>query len=111
METSTTSPHSLRRFQDKMPPSFAWVHTRGPVSDEELHRITVDYTAEFARVLRAASPDAVFSFLSGSGAERVKETVARSSTSDHKVLSGNRPPKSPQITRVVPFWKRWLERS
>ncbi len=69
METSRTSPHSLRRFQDKMPPSFAWVHTRGPVSDEELRRITVDYTAEFARVLRTASPDAVFSFLSGSGAD------------------------------------------
>ncbi len=41
----------------------------GAVSDEGLRRITVDYTAEFARVLRAASPDAVFSFLSGSGAD------------------------------------------
>jgi uncharacterized protein YbjT (DUF2867 family) len=41
----------------------------GAVSDEELRRITVDYTAEFARVLRAASPDAGFSFLSGSGAD------------------------------------------
>ena len=41
----------------------------GAVSDEELRIITVDYTAEFARVLRAASPDAVFSFLSGSGAD------------------------------------------
>jgi len=29
----------------------------------------VDYTVEFARVLRASSPDASFSFLSGSGAD------------------------------------------
>jgi uncharacterized protein YbjT (DUF2867 family) len=39
------------------------------VSDAELHRITVDYTIEFARVLRATSPLAAFSFLSGSGAD------------------------------------------
>ncbi len=32
-------------------------------------RITVDYTVEFARVLRENSPSAVFSFLSGSGAD------------------------------------------
>jgi uncharacterized protein YbjT (DUF2867 family) len=42
----------------------------GTVSDEELRRITVDYTIEFARVLRNSSPDAAaFSFLSGSGAD------------------------------------------
>jgi uncharacterized protein YbjT (DUF2867 family) len=41
----------------------------GSVSDAELHRITVDYTIEFARVLRATSPLAAFSFLSGSGAD------------------------------------------
>lgn len=41
----------------------------GVVSDEELHRITVDYTVEFARVLRASSPKAAFSFLSGEGAD------------------------------------------
>jgi uncharacterized protein YbjT (DUF2867 family) len=35
----------------------------------ELRRITVDYTVEFARVLHDASPDAAFSFLSGSGAD------------------------------------------
>src|SRR6202043_4238068 len=29
----------------------------------------VDYTIEFARVLRGSSPDAAFSFLSGSGAD------------------------------------------
>ena len=41
----------------------------GAVSDAELRTITVDYTIEFARVLRGSSPDAVFSFLSGSGAD------------------------------------------
>ncbi len=39
------------------------------MSDEELRKITTDYTVEFARVLRASSPDAAFSFLSGSGAD------------------------------------------
>src|SRR5689334_323900 len=41
----------------------------GAVPDAELRTITVDYTIEFARVLRAGSPDAAFSFLSGSGAD------------------------------------------
>lgn len=41
----------------------------GVVSDAELRTITVDYTIEFARVLRRSSPDAAFSFLSGSGAD------------------------------------------
>jgi uncharacterized protein YbjT (DUF2867 family) len=41
----------------------------GSVSDAELRTITVDYTIEFARVLRSSSPDAAFSFLSGNGAD------------------------------------------
>jgi uncharacterized protein YbjT (DUF2867 family) len=41
----------------------------GAVSDADLHAITVDYTIEFGRVLRSTSPDAAFSFLSGSGAD------------------------------------------
>jgi uncharacterized protein YbjT (DUF2867 family) len=41
----------------------------GSVSDAELRRTTVDYTIEFARVLRVSSPAAAFSFLSGSGAD------------------------------------------
>jgi uncharacterized protein YbjT (DUF2867 family) len=41
----------------------------GSVSDAELRTITVDYTIEFARVLRSGSPNASFSFLSGSGAD------------------------------------------
>ena len=41
----------------------------GTVTDAEMRTITVDYTVEFARVLRISSPDASFSFLSGSGAD------------------------------------------
>ena len=41
----------------------------GAVPDAQLRAITVDYTIEFARVLRSRSPDAAFSFLSGSGAD------------------------------------------
>jgi uncharacterized protein YbjT (DUF2867 family) len=41
----------------------------GTVSDSDLRSITVDYTVEFARVLRGSSHDAAFSFLSGSGAD------------------------------------------
>src|SRR5580693_7587936 len=39
------------------------------VSDAELRTITVNYTVEFARVFRTSSPEAAFSFLSGSGAD------------------------------------------
>src|SRR6516165_9693149 len=42
----------------------------GAVSDEDLRRTTVDYTVEFARVLHGSSPNAVFSFLSRSGADQ-----------------------------------------
>jgi uncharacterized protein YbjT (DUF2867 family) len=41
----------------------------GAVSHAELRTVTVDYTIEFARVLRLSSPDAAFSFLSGNGAD------------------------------------------
>jgi uncharacterized protein YbjT (DUF2867 family) len=41
----------------------------GAVSDTELRKITLDYTIEFARVLRGSSPEAVFTFLSGNGAD------------------------------------------
>lgn len=41
----------------------------GTISDAELRTITVNYTIEFARVLHASSPEAAFSFLSGSGAD------------------------------------------
>jgi uncharacterized protein YbjT (DUF2867 family) len=41
----------------------------GAVSEAELRTITVDYTKEFARVLRGSSREAALSFLSGSGAD------------------------------------------
>ena len=41
----------------------------GAVPDAEFRKITVDYTIEFARVLRGNSPEASFSFLSGKGAD------------------------------------------
>jgi uncharacterized protein YbjT (DUF2867 family) len=41
----------------------------GAVSDTELRKVTVDYPVAFTRALRAASPAAAFSFLSGSGAD------------------------------------------
>ena len=41
----------------------------GTVPDAELRTITVDYTIEFARVLRRGSPEAAFAFLSGAGAD------------------------------------------
>jgi uncharacterized protein YbjT (DUF2867 family) len=42
----------------------------GAVPDAQLRITTVDYTVEFARALRAGSPDAAFSFLSGNGADQ-----------------------------------------
>jgi len=41
----------------------------GSVSEAQLRTITVDYTVEFARVLRGSNPDAALSFLSGSGSD------------------------------------------
>jgi uncharacterized protein YbjT (DUF2867 family) len=41
----------------------------GAVPDAEMRKITVDYTIEFARVLKKSSPNAAFSFLSGNGAD------------------------------------------
>jgi uncharacterized protein YbjT (DUF2867 family) len=62
----------------------------GAVPDQELRRITVDYTVEFARVLRASSPNATFAFLSGSGADptgRSRMAFARYKGEAEKALS------------------------
>jgi len=62
----------------------------GAVPDEELRRITVNYTVEFARVLRASSPNATFAFLSGSGADptgRSRMAFARYKGEAEKTLS------------------------
>jgi len=47
------------------------------VSDAELRTITVNYTIEFAPVLRGSNPDAAFSFLSGSGADHTGRSRMR----------------------------------
>jgi uncharacterized protein YbjT (DUF2867 family) len=46
----------------------------GTVPDAEFRKITVDYTIEFARVLRVSSPGAAFSFLSGGGADQTEQS-------------------------------------
>jgi uncharacterized protein YbjT (DUF2867 family) len=63
----------------------------GAVSDSELRKITLDYTIEFARVLHASSPDAVFTFLSGNGADptgRSRMAFARYKGAAEKGLLG-----------------------
>jgi uncharacterized protein YbjT (DUF2867 family) len=63
----------------------------GTVTDAEMRTITVDYTVEFARVLRSSSPDASFSFLSGSGADatgRSRMAFARYKGEAEKALLG-----------------------
>ena len=58
-----------KALSDKDAAVFCLGAYTGAVSDAELRRITVDYTIEFARVLRSRSPEASFSFLSGNGAD------------------------------------------
>jgi uncharacterized protein YbjT (DUF2867 family) len=63
----------------------------GAVTDAELRTITVDYTIEFARVLCGSSPNAAFSFLSGSGADptgRSRMPFARYKGEAEKALLG-----------------------
>ena len=63
----------------------------GAVPNAVLRKITVDYTIEFARVLRSSSPDAGFSFLSGSGADptgRSRMAYARYKGEAEKALLG-----------------------
>jgi uncharacterized protein YbjT (DUF2867 family) len=62
----------------------------GAVPDAELRTITVDYAVEFARVLRASSPNATFALLSGSGADptgRSRMAFARYKGEAEKALS------------------------
>jgi uncharacterized protein YbjT (DUF2867 family) len=63
----------------------------GAVSDAELRKITVDYSVEFARILRSSSPHAAFAFLSGSGADqtgRSRMAFARYKGEAEKALLG-----------------------
>jgi uncharacterized protein YbjT (DUF2867 family) len=67
----------------------------GTVSDTDLRLITVDYTIEFARVFHGSSPDAAFSFLSGSGADPTGQSrmaFARYKGEAEKVLLASRFP-------------------
>jgi uncharacterized protein YbjT (DUF2867 family) len=64
----------------------------GTVTDAEMRTITVDYTVEFARVFRNSSPNASFSFLSGSGADptgRSRMAFARYKGEAEKALLGS----------------------
>src|SRR5580698_10315944 len=64
----------------------------GTVTDAEMRTITVDYTAEFARVFHGSSPDASFSFLSGSGADPTGQSrmaFARYKGEAEKMLLGS----------------------
>ena len=45
----------------------------GALSKEEFRKVTVDYTVAFATALKARSPQAVFCFLSGDGADRTEK--------------------------------------
>ena len=68
--TSVTALHSRSHCRNRTPRFFCLGTYTGVVSDADLRKTTVDYTVEFARVLHASSPNAVFSFLSGSGADQ-----------------------------------------
>jgi uncharacterized protein YbjT (DUF2867 family) len=82
----------------------------GTVPDAQLRAITVDYTREFARVLRSSSPDAAFSFLSGSAptprdeaewrlhVTREKQRM-RSARRDSQVFTSSGPPTSTPWSR------------
>jgi len=68
----------------------------GSVPNTELRKITVDYTVEFARVLHGSSPNAVFSFLSGNGADptgRSRMAFARYKGEAEKALLADRFPR------------------
>jgi uncharacterized protein YbjT (DUF2867 family) len=66
----------------------------GVVTEAQLRTITVDYTVEFARVLRSSSPDGAFSFLSGNGADATGKSrmpYARYKGEAEKVLAAGFP--------------------
>jgi len=67
----------------------------GVVTDAELRRVTVDYTLEFARVLRAGSPTAAFSSLSGEGADQTGQS--RIAFARYKGVAEKAPRKEPNL--------------
>lgn len=61
-----------------------------------MRTVTVDYTVDFTRILRANSPNASFSFLSGSGADptgRSRMAFARYKGEAEKALLGSEFPR------------------
>ena len=95
----------------------------GSVSDAELRTITTGYTIEFARVLRRSSPNAAFSFLSGSGADptgRSRLAFARYKGEAEKALLASGFPRVylfrpayiyPVQPRKEPTFSYWLLRA
>src|ERR1700757_490383 len=78
-------------MSDQVAAVFCMGTYTGTVPDAQLRAITVDYTIEFARVLHSSSPDAAFSFLSGSGADptgRSRMAFARYKGEAEKALLG-----------------------
>lgn len=59
----------------------------GAVSDEKFREITVDYTKSFVDILKKKSPDAIFCFLSGAGADRTEKS--KMSFAKYKGLAEN----------------------
>lgn len=59
----------------------------GAVSDEKFKEITVDYTKAFVEVLKKKSPDTMFCFLSGAGADRTEKS--RMSFAKYKGMAEN----------------------
>jgi uncharacterized protein YbjT (DUF2867 family) len=86
----------------------------GAVSDTELRRITVDYTIEFARVLRGSSPNAAFSFLSGNDADptgRSRIAFARyKGEAEKRTPRGRVPERLPLPARISTPWSRGRNR-
>ena len=73
----------------------------GAVSDADLRKTTVDYTAEFARVLHGSSPNAVFSFLSGSGADQTGRSRLRVIYPVFRVLFPNQVIPADDLARAM----------
>ena len=69
IRTSRTAKRSRRCFSGQDGAIFCLGTYTGAVPDAEFYKVTVDYTVDFSRVLHTASPAAVFSFLSGNGAD------------------------------------------
>src|SRR6202022_516276 len=86
----------------------------GSVPDAELRKITVDYTIEFARVLHGSSPNAAFSFLSGSGADSTGRSRIASRDTRERPRTHSSRPDSRAFTSSAPHmsipWSRGRNR-